>query len=54
METNIKTCEKCNRELELSEYELDKRHQDGHKDVCIQCQQQAENKKTNTIEDKKV
>lgn len=48
----MKTCEKCNKELELSEYEIDKRHQDGHKDVCIQCQQQVENKKINTIEDK--
>ena len=38
METRMKTCRKCGRELPIDDFQRDKAMKDGHKNACKTCQ----------------
>ena len=37
METRMKTCKKCSRELPIDKFNRDKMMKDGHKNICKEC-----------------
>lgn len=43
METRMKTCRKCGRELPIDDFQRDKAMKDGHKNSCKECQNAYQN-----------